>query len=74
MSRTRYGIFPWNDCGCYRPAEAMKVYKLRHAADREANRLTEAGYKADFYSRGFVVRQFIVNDQEQPSGVVLLAY
>lgn len=69
----RFGVFAWNDCGVYRPAAAVKTFKLEHAARRHADKLNNA--ITDYpINRRFVVRSFHVAENEQPAIAGSLAW
>jgi hypothetical protein len=72
----RFGVYAWNDCGCYPTDGAVRVFKLEHAAKREAEKLTTAVRMADEWNaanhRGYVVRSFSVGEDNKPT--MALAY
>jgi hypothetical protein len=39
----RWGVFVYDPKGMYRQTDAMKIYKLRHAAEKAADKLFRQG-------------------------------
>ena len=54
-ANTRYGVFPWTANGCYPASQALKVYKVKSAAQKHADKLNEDGA---WTQGGYVVRSF----------------
>ena len=47
----RYALIPWNAAGVYKACDAVKLFKLRSAAEKAASKAYEAGDQRNLVCR-----------------------